>query len=86
MTQKIYQGYLGKPRYFVKSDEYRAPRKGDYYLLGDSGMIFYAFYDSSLPQEIMREIDLPAHKIKVNGFTYILDMYATTHENKEPSE
>jgi hypothetical protein len=73
--KKKYPGWnrYEKIAYYERTGEFRAPKKGEYYLSGAIPEAYRAPNDLSMEFHILREINPPAQTITVDGFQYRLN-------------
>jgi hypothetical protein len=61
-----------KPLYFKWNGEFRAPRKGEWYISGAVPQVYQAFNDLGTKFYIAIEVPAPQKTVVVDGFTYRL--------------
>jgi hypothetical protein len=60
----------GEPSFFVRTGEFRAPLKGEFYLSGAIPEAYQAPNDLSTPYAILTPCEEPPRVIVIDGFTY----------------
>lgn len=75
MNQRYYTGENAFParEWFERTGEFRAPRKGEYYLSGAIACAYRAHKDLSAIYHIMRKVAPPPKRVTVDGFSYVLE-------------
>jgi protocatechuate 3,4-dioxygenase beta subunit len=63
-----------EPTFFKASGEFRAPRKGEWYISGAIPEVYQAPNDLSTKFHIAIEVPAPPKTVVVDGFTYKLVM------------
>jgi len=74
MRQRLFPGPapigIAGPRYFEMTGEFRAPKRGEYFISGAVPEAYYAPNDLTTPYQIARPATTPPREIVVDGFRY----------------